>query len=175
MKTREAIILLLGLIINFVIISCSKEANPLESENFNEYIQIETNKSEYSIDSVSSSRFIIITGILTNTSTDTLYSELGDGFDASFEQEALLFAKGNDGIVEYYNKENKWVSIEQSSLFEGGKVIRISPKSSYAFQAPAFIGINQTGEYRLIVKYYKSYNEMKTDTLRDKSNTFTIY
>jgi hypothetical protein len=175
MKTSEAIILLLAFIINFIIISCSEEANPLESESFNEYIEIVTDKSEYSIDSVSSSRFIVITGILTNTSTDTLYSELGDGFNASFEQEPLLFAKGNDGIVEYYNKENKWVSIEQARLIEGSKVIRISPKSSYSFQAPAFIGINQTGQYRLIVKYYKSYNEINTDTLIDKSNTFTIY
>lgn len=174
-KTKKIIILLLTITVSIIIVSCSGDNNPLESVHYNGFIKIETDKSEYIIDSASSSRFIIITGTLTNTTADTFYSELGDAYGSNFEQESLLFSEGNDGSIEYNTDGNNWVNIKQAALIEGSKVIRLSPKSSYTFQAPAFIGINQTGQYRLVVKYYKSYNEIVADTLKDKSNTFIIY
>ncbi len=178
MKAKNNIIALwVTVLISFLLLGCSGEDNPVDSEetvNFNGAVKVQTDKSEYFVDTASSDNWIIITGTLANTASQDFYSELGDWFDSNFEQELLLFAKWNDGSVEHFNKRNRWEKVEQGTLFEGSRVIQISAKTNYEFHAPVLFDKEKIGQYRLIIKYYKTLNENTTDTLHDVSNTFSI-
>ena len=156
--------------------SCSDDSIPTvpdSTELFNENLTIVTNKSEYSLGSDFYNNYGTVTATLTNTTQDTFYSNIGDGFNSAIDHEILLFAYQNDGFFEYNIENDNWEITEQGRLIEGSKIIRILPSVNYIIQAPSIIDLNKLGDYRLRIHYYKNSNGVG-DTLRDISNIFSI-
>lgn len=156
---------------------CSKENNPLSpnEKEFSGNLEIKTEKSEYYIDEDFSSSFAIIFATVFNTSSDTFYSNLGDGFLEGIDHNSLFIAKGNDGYFEKNIGNNNWEQLNRGILIEGSKIIRILPSKKYNLQGTAYIDSKTVGKFRLKINYYKTYLQTITDTLRDTSNTFFIY
>ena len=112
---------------------------------------------------------------LTNTSQDTFYTKLGDGFNTSIDQDYLSIAQLTDGYFEKHTSYNNWENLNLSSLFEGSRIIRIVPSRKYTLTASAHCDSNIEGIFRLKVNYYKSYSQTAVDTLKDISNIFSIH
>lgn len=174
MKIRTAVIVLSFTLVFFF---CSKGNNPVsyqEDEIFDEYLQIQTEKLVYSLRNDFHNSNTHVSGIVTNTTQDTFYANLGDAYNSSMDHNNLLFAHKTDGYFEYNTYDNQWENAEQGMLIEGSKVIRILPEVQYTIQAMAIIDTDKIGKYRLRIQYYKSNSEAEVDTLQDISNTFTI-
>ena len=144
-------------------------------EKFSDYLEIQTTKLDYKLSTDFYNYYGILTAKLRNTTQDTFYSNIGDGFIGSMDQEVLILAYKTDGFFEFENISETWESVEQGRLFEGSKVIRILPGKEYELQASALIDSNNIGKYRLRLNYYREYLEEVKDTLRDTSNSFYIY
>ncbi len=160
----------------FLAWNCSKDQNPLlpNGEEFNRKLEIKTEKSEYYIGEDFYNMAFVRSTVL-NTSSDTFYSKLGDGFNASIDQDVLQIAKGTEGYFEQNIGDNKWENLNLGILIEGSRIIRILPLKEYDLHAIAYLDSNSVGKFRLRVNYYKSYSQPSIDTLRDTSNTFFIY
>ncbi|MBU0558744.1 MAG: hypothetical protein KJ799_11460 [Bacteroidetes bacterium] len=174
----KKIIFYSALIISSILFTwhCSRESNPLlpVENNFNGNLEIKTEKSEYFIESVSSKIEIFVLATVLNTSQDTFYSDLGDGFLAGIDHDNLLIAKGTDGYIEKNISDNNWKQLDRLMLYEGSKVIRILPAMKYNLHATSIVDSNSYGKCRVRIDYYKKYSKTEVDTLRDTSNTFSI-
>ncbi len=174
MKIRIALIILS---FTLLFVFCSKENNPIgyqDNEIFDEYLQIQTEKSVYSIRNDFHNSNAHVSGTITNTTQDTFYANLGDAYNSSIDQDNLLFAYKTDGYFEYNIHGTNWENVEQGVLIERSKVIRLLPETHYTIQAMAVIDTDKTGKHRLRIHYYRRNSETEVDTLQDISNTFTI-
>lgn len=161
---------------------CSKDNNLLnqnedltgEEEIFNGRLEIKTEKTQYSLEEVSVENYIFIIATLTNTSQDTFYAKLGDGFNPSIDQDYLSISKWTDGYFEKKTTNNNWENLNLGSLFEGSRIIRILPSKKYNLTASAHLDSSIKGKFRLKVYYYKNYSQTAVDTLKDISNIFSI-
>lgn len=176
MNKKLFVSLLLIFISAIYIGSCSDDSIPTVPDStvlFNENLTIVTDKSEYSFDTDFYNSYGTVTATLTNTTQDTFYSKIGDGFNAAIDHEVLFFAYQNDGYFEYNIENDSWEITEQGRLIEGSKIIRILPSVNYIIHAPSIIDSNKLGKYRLRIHYYKN-SDGVGDTLRDISNIFSI-
>jgi len=178
MKTNISKLTVTSLTVLLIFISCSNEVVHVEADEesyFNENLTIRTTQSEYSLSFDSNNYYCSVNATLINSTQDTFYSKLGDGFNESFDQEHLIIAHQTDGYFEYNVDNNNWENTEQFRLFEGSKIIRILPGAQYNISAYSIIDTNKLGAYRLKIIYYNNSQTQSIDTLRDASNTFYIY
>ena len=158
----------------FIIISgCNKSIVQPDEEDFTGKLKITTDKSEYYPEDFNGD-FAYVSATVVNTSTDTLYSGLGD-FYGGIDQD-VFFAAGNaDGFFEVISETNSWTELPSPLLIEGNKVVRILPSKAYKLIATAFLDSSNFGRCRLGINYYKTRSKTDADTLKDVSNTFFIY
>jgi len=155
--------------------NCSKDSNPLiNEEDFSRKLELKTEKSQYKLEDISNENYVFIKTTLTNTSSDTFYTILGDSFNAIIDQENLSIAKYTDGYFEKNVINNTWENLNLGSLYQGSRIIRILPSNKYNVTASAYSDSNIEGKFRLKVYYHKNYSQTKIDTLKDISNIFTI-
>jgi hypothetical protein len=90
---------------------CARDKSPfypLPSDNGYNHLSIKTEKSTYTWQQSESAKILIIQGTLENNSSNIYYSNLGDFYGGS-EQEQLLIADNSAGNIEKYNEmNNEW-------------------------------------------------------------------
>ena len=145
------------------------------NEGFSKKLEIKTQKSEYKMGEDFNNNFAAVSATVFNTSSDTFYANLGDGFSDGVDQDNLLMAEGTDGYFELFVAKNSWEQLPRGILIEGSKVVRILPSKLYTLQGTAYLNSDSVGKFRLRINYYKTYSRSNTDTLKDISNTFFIY
>lgn len=178
MDTKRLQIIVSHFLIFLILISCSENISPIipdEESEFSENLIIKTNELQYNLNVDSwNNYYCSISGTLLNSTPDTFYSNLGDVFDSSFDQNTLTIAYQTDGYFEHKQENVAWENVEQFRLSEGSKIIRILPGAKYKIGASAIIDTNKLGDHRIRISYYKNYLSANLDTLRDTSNTFNI-
>ncbi|MCX6149007.1 MAG: hypothetical protein NTX22_00620 [Ignavibacteriales bacterium] len=157
--------------------NCSNDNNPLipNEKDFYGNLEIKTEKSEFYIGDDFSNSFALVLATVINSSSDTFYTNLGDGYAAGIDHDKLLIAEGTDGYFEKNIGDNNWKQLNRGILFEGSKIIRILPSRKYNLHATAYLDSNSIGKFRLRINYYKTVSQTSVDTLSDTSNTFIIY
>lgn len=138
-------------------------------------LQIQTEREAYSWSTSALRTHRLIAATLTNTSEQTFYAKLGDGF-AGEEQEQLHIAAGAHGHIEQWQQSPGWREMPRSHLIEGVRYVVLAPKRSYQLHADLFQWQGEeVGEFRLRVEYFARVDPPDSATPRvDISNVFVI-
>lgn len=139
-------------------------------------LSIRTQKWEYTwgTDDLGTSRQI--EAALINISAQTLYANLGDGFDSSIEQDNLFIAEGTGGFVEQSASNGVWTPMPRGILIEGSRFVALPPNRSYRLLAYLPWNPTETGTFRLRVEYFNQITPPPgTEPMNDFSNIFSIY
>lgn len=138
-------------------------------------LQIKTEREEYSWRANELGAQQIIVATLTNTSNQTFYARLGDGF-AGFAQEQLYIALGSHGHIEQWQAGANWREMPRGELIEGVRFVVVESKASYQLHADLhkWQG-NESGEFRLRIDYFERSDPPEGATPNvDYSNVFGI-
>ena len=118
----------------------------------------------------------MIQAALQNLSDATYYSNLGDGFNSSLDQENLYVGEGTNGVLEWQNPDGSWSVMSGGHLIEGTRFIALRSKQSYRLLASLYSWRgDETGQFRFRVEYFDRFDPApETQPLVDYSPTFTI-
>ena len=120
----------------------------------------------------SSNRRVIAT--ISNISSNSYYSVIGDRFNSSLDQETLFVAKGSDGYLEISIGYGAWSSLERTMLIEGVGTVILRPGKQYELLV-LLPGTDQpTGTFRFKINYSTQNGGTGGQTFTDYSNTFVI-
>ena len=170
-----------GVLILFLGLFCTKNESPLESlltTDGSGKLSIETERTVYSWQRGESDKYIILLGTLKSDEEDTLYSQMGDGFGGT-EQDQLFVAANSAGHVENYDPvEKEWRDLDITLLLiEGSRFVPIRPDREYMIYAHLAVNSNneEKGQFRIRVDYYST-NDPGSDAVPfyDYSNVFVI-
>ncbi len=109
---------------------------------------------------------------LKNTTNQTLYANIGDGFNSAEEQDPLSTSSGSDAVVEGRGANDVWSPLIQGQMIEGTKYVALKPGKTYRLHsvigAPSF-----RGQARIRVRYSNTPNATGTVAI-DYSNVFEV-
>jgi hypothetical protein len=142
---------------------------PLSTEIGANGLAVATNKTTYSVASLSSGAETIV-ATLTAAPAKPYYARIGDAFNGAADQNPVFIAEGSDGVVERQSG-NGWVKVSSQVMAEGVREVVLNPGKSYSLIATVATPI-QAGTYRLIVRVSEVAGGART--LAVQSPTFEV-
>jgi hypothetical protein len=162
-----------GFICTVALVACgtSTGTDPLANQFAAGTVVITVDKATYTWDEASTAG---VRGTIQNTSDRTVYSNIGDAFNGSMEQDPVLIAHGSDGTVERQVGADAWVRSETAIAIEGTRFVMLRPGQAYHFIAP-LAGTPRTGTHRIAVAYRSTINDEERATVgTGRSASFEI-
>jgi hypothetical protein len=95
-----------------------------------------------------------VRGTIRNVGERVLYSNVGDGFNGSLDQDPVHVSNGSDGALERA-EGSQWVTVAGAQMIEGTRVVAFRPGRSYTVIAYAG-GAVPAGTYRLSIRVRES-------------------